>query len=251
MEFLKGKGLHLLFLFPLFFSLSCDYPTEVGEDKVFKEITESLSDSTDQRWIYKSPNGAKRAEFEVKNGKFHGMFKEYYSNGKLARDGRMYQGRLCGTVVDYDSIGGFKKKYTNYIMIGSEDSTLVNEVIYFKAPQIIDSQAANSYYETHIQADTIQKGEPFEFSIRITHPAFNNFEILICDFDEYFILAEGEGCISNIMDSGEITLQNLKYKPGINVIRGVIISTEPSRNIHVDSKAQTTTYFELPYYVRE
>lgn len=215
------------------------------------DVKKIESDTVDAELTYYYPDGKIKAIYHRKDSLMHGPFEEFYRNGKLDKEGKMYYGREKGTVAFYDSATGRLVKYINYIPIGNGDSSLVNEVIYFDENGKVDSNALNTYFQTAVPKDTIGIDEEFQFSIKITQPYFNTNEIVLCEFDEFYNLADSSTCGSSMMKNGEITLRRSENPVGRNVVRGVIISSEPNEKYKGNvKKPATTTYFEIPYFVK-
>lgn len=214
-------------------------------------IKKVKSDTVDAEVVYYRPDSTVQSRYYIKDSLYHGEFEVYFRNGLLDHKGRMYEGRKKGTVSFYDSATGKLRKYINYVLIGDGDSSLVNEVIYFDVNGNLDSNALNIYYQTAVPRDTISVNERFEFSLKVTQPYFTTSRMIICDFDEFYNVADGSSCGSKMMENGEITLGRSDNSIGLNVVRGVIISSEPNSKYKEDMKGgRITTYFEVPYFVK-
>ena len=76
--------------------------TQVTAETIFNLPEIFPTDLSASKFVKKYPSGKIKYEVELKNGKKHGDYEEYYENGNLKRKGKFKNGVQVGTCKAYD-----------------------------------------------------------------------------------------------------------------------------------------------------
>ncbi|TAH20392.1 MAG: hypothetical protein EAZ08_06010 [Cytophagales bacterium] len=234
----------ILYSFLLFSLVQCntDKSVYISEDKLIKFTRVSDGDTIITTY-YDTENKKIEQVWAIKNGQKNGLYKGYYSNGKLRIEANFINGLVDGSEKQYDSISGNLKtvayyengKLYNSIFYRANGSIksistwgyhpnkngeqLISDISFDKLGNIITDQ---SYYALTNSTDTVLLGKEYICNVKLPFKNTTKEQIrleLEC-YDKW----------NRILDKKEIVGKNFeinyKYKPlknGKYKIRGFVL----------------------------
>lgn len=190
--------------------------------------------------IYKYPTSEIREEYEIKNGKRHGVARSFYENGKLKATGFYKNGLPDSTYVQYYENGNvkvegrFDKKGIEdgerrfYFETGElrqiaylNDKGKIIDYVTFNKDGTRDLRLTSIIFES--ESDTIKLGDYYEAKIRFANRKYNYTEIILGDPMDKSLLGK-----LRLPKQDSIT-SFLKIKPeksGENLIEGVVLDID-------------------------
>jgi hypothetical protein len=195
---------------------------------------------TDNNEIYYYPTGEVNEEYEIENGKRHGIARSFYLSGKLKATGFYKNGLPDSTYTHYYENGNVKvtgefdkqgmeageKKF--YFETGEleqieylNDLGKVIDYVRFNKDGTRDLRLGLIIFET--ESDTIKFGDYYEAKIRFANRKYNYNEVILGDPMDKTLL----GKLRLPKQDSITSLIKIKpEKPGENVIEGVLLDID-------------------------
>lgn len=184
--------------------------------------------------------------------KLHGLFKEYYPNGQVKKEGFYINGEKFMHHFEYYPDG---KKYIQEIFmpLGNDSSFLFypGQVLYYDTTESIIKEASK-YTNVSIDNDTIKLGKAI--NIKFEFIGFNSFEWAQLYFgnshseiDSYFRVADSSKVYKQSIKDNNCTISFTPKKLGFQTYYGKLIQH------HKDSNSSFEEYrlFETNFYVEK
>ncbi len=133
-----------------------------------------------------------------------------------------------------------------------KDTILLNQYVAFDSIGNIDTNHSH-YISIKTKSDTITYGTPFEMNIKIIGSYYNSYiAVIIGNFNENFTLADSSSIKSFHNDKPVLTYKTTSYKPGENIIRGIVkdyISYFVDNDTNKIIFESSSIYFTKTFYV--
>lgn len=218
---------------------------------IFISISSCSLLSVNDNYIEYYPNGNIKIEAEMNDSSFHGVYKEFYKSGNLHYKFYFENNKPIGTQLNFFDMSNAIKVKTLECIIDNKNYRLMYSV-YNESGKMIENL---SYVQLSSDFDTLKLNEIKEIQLFRKYDfnkKFNNYQLLIGDFNRSFVLTDKNNYKSVRSKIPHFTIKFKALKKGNNAIRGYIRDyyIVSKKNGIITARERLPYYFEYNYYVK-